>query len=79
MPIRALMTIVEIPVNERKVAARLVAMRTWLYKKKCDPVRLETGPEQSGIVLIRAEFQAEHLAEAFRRTFDPRAAHFAAL
>lgn len=73
------MAIVEIPVNERKVAARLVATRTWLHKKNCDPVRLQTGPEQFGIVLIRAEFPAKHLAEAFRRIFDPRAAHFAAL
>jgi hypothetical protein len=71
------MALIEIAVVEHKLAARLVAIRTWLYKKKCDPIRLETGPEESGIVLVRVEFQADHLAEAFRRTFDPKAASFA--
>ena len=59
------MAVIEIAVTEHKLAARLVAIRTWLYKKKCDPIRLETGPEESGIVLVRVEFQADHLAEAF--------------
>ena len=75
----ALMAIVEIPVTQCKLAARLVAMQTWLYKKKCEPIGLQAGPEQSGIVLVRVEFQADHLADAFRRTFDPRAAGFAPL
>ena len=63
------MSAVEIAVPEHKLAARLVAIETWLYKKKCKPVRFETTPEQSGIVLIRVEFDADSLVEAFRRAF----------
>jgi hypothetical protein len=65
------MSAVEIAVPEHKLAARLVAIETWLYKKKCKPVRFETTPEQSGVVLIRVEFDADRMVEAFRRAFDP--------
>ena len=68
------MSAVEIAVPEHKLAARLVAIETWLYKKKCKPVRFETTLEQSGIVSICVEFDADSLVEAFRRAFDPSAA-----
>lgn len=68
------MSAVEIAIPERKVAARLVAIETWLYKKKCKPIRFEITPEQSGIVSIRVEFDSNSLVEAFRRAFDRSAA-----
>jgi hypothetical protein len=64
------MPVVEIPVTERKLAARLVAMHTWLHKKKCDPLRFETQADPAGITLVRVEFDRGGLAESFRRTFD---------
>ena len=68
------MSAVEITVPEHKLAARLVAIETWLYKKKCKPVRFETTPKQFGIVSICVEFGADSMATAFRRAFDPSAA-----
>lgn len=65
------MPVVEIPVAEGKLAARLVAMHIWLHKKKCDPLRLETQNKAAGVILVRIEFSRGGLAESFRRTFDP--------
>jgi hypothetical protein len=65
------MSFVEIiPVPECKLRARISAMQTWFYKKKCDPM-IETRSCSPGIMLLVVEFQRAHLAEAFRRTFDP--------
>jgi hypothetical protein len=49
------------------------------YKKKCKPVRFETAPEQSGVVLIRGEFDSDRMVEAFRRAFDPSTADLDAI
>ena len=68
------MSAVEIAIPERKVAARLVAIETWLYKKNCKPLKFETAPHESGIVLIRVELDADSLVAAFRQAFDPSAA-----
>lgn len=67
------MSVVEIPVSERKLAARLVLMRTWLYKRRCSPVRFETQPEEGGIVLVSVRFDTLAMAEEFRRRFVPGA------
>jgi hypothetical protein len=64
------MSVVEIPVAERKLAARLVAMQTWLHKKKCDPLRFETQNKATGVIVVRVEFDRGGLAESFRRAFD---------
>ena len=65
------MPIVEIPVNERKFAARMVGMHTWLHKKKCDQLVFATRVDEAGTVMVRVEFEREELAESFRRTFNP--------
>ena len=65
------MPVVEVPVSERKLAARLVLMRTWLYKRRCSPVRFETQPEQGGVVRVSVNFDTPAMAEEFRRRFVP--------
>jgi hypothetical protein len=65
------MPVVEIPIAERKLAARVVAMHTWLHKKKCDPLRFEIQNKAAGVILVRIEFDRSGLAESFRRAFDP--------
>ena len=65
------MPIVEIPVNERKLAARMVGMQTWLHKKKCDQLVFATRVDGAGTVMVRVELEREELAESFRRTFNP--------
>jgi hypothetical protein len=65
------MPIVEVPVTERKLAARMVAMHTWLHKKKCDQLVFETRADGTGTVLVRIELEREGLAESFLRTFNP--------
>jgi hypothetical protein len=65
------MPVVEIPVAEGKLAARLIAMHTWLDKKKCAPVRFETQNKATGDIVVRVEFDRGSLAESFRRAFDP--------
>lgn len=65
------MPIIEIPVTERKLAARMVAMHTWLHKKKCDPLSFETRADGTGFILVRVELERDGLAESFRRTFNP--------
>jgi hypothetical protein len=67
------MPVVEIPVAERQLAARMVAIHTWFYKKKCEPVRLETRMGVPGKTIVAIEFEKPSLAEAFRRVFDPDA------
>jgi hypothetical protein len=65
------MPVVEIPVAEGKLAARLIAMQTWLHKKKCAPLRFETQHEATGVIVVRVEFDRGGVAESFRRAFDP--------
>ena len=64
------MPIVEIPVAERKLAARRAAIETWLSKKRCDSLKFETQSDEMGIARVIVEFHTVSLAEAFRRTFD---------
>jgi hypothetical protein len=53
--------------------ARLVQMRTWLYKRRCSPVRFETQPERGGVVWVSVRFDTPAMAEEFRRRFVPGA------
>jgi hypothetical protein len=75
------MPVVEIPVAERQLAARMVAIQTWLYKKKCEPLSFKTRTGPLGTTILAVEFNKLFLAEAFRPVFDPdpggtgRAAH----
>jgi hypothetical protein len=48
----------------------MLHLKAVLFKLRCKPVRFETRPEQSGIVLIRVEFDADGMVDAFRRAFD---------
>ena len=65
------MPIVEIQVAEAKLPARTAAMRTWLYKKKRNPLRFETRPGPPGTMIVQIELREPNLADALRRTFDP--------
>ena len=75
------MRVVEICVAERQLAVRMVAIHTWFYKKKCEPLSLKTRTGQSGTIILAVELDKLSLAEAFQRVFDPdpggtrRAAH----
>ena len=59
------MPVVEICVAERQLAVRMLAIHTWFYKKKCEPLSLKTRTGQS------VELDKLSLAEAFQRVFDP--------
>jgi hypothetical protein len=64
------MRIVQTRVPTSDFGTALGAMRTWLDQHNCDPVKFETDTESPATILIRVEFQAEKLAEAFQKAFD---------
>ena len=45
----------------------LEAMNHWLAWNQGDPIRFEFTHEAPGVVLVRFEFHAEKLGDAFRR------------
>ena len=48
----------------------LEAMNHWLAWNQGDPIRFEFTHEAPGVVLVRFEFHAEKLGDAFRRELE---------
>jgi hypothetical protein len=63
------MTVVEIMVSVATFGDVLGAMRDWLDRKKCGPVKFETATEVPGSVRMRLEFDQPGFAEAFQERF----------
>ena len=63
------MNIVEIMVSVATFGDVLGAMRDWLDRNKCGPVKFETATEGPGSVRVRLEFDQPRFAEAFQQRF----------
>jgi hypothetical protein len=63
------MNIVEIMVSVATFGDALGAMRDWLDRNKCGPVKFETATEEPGAVRVRLEFDQPGFAESFRQRF----------
>lgn len=63
------MNVIEIMVSVATFGDVLGAMRDWLDRNKCGPVKFETATEAPGSVRIRLEFDQPGFAEAFQQRF----------
>ena len=64
-----MMTVIEIMVSVATFGDVLGAMRDWLDRNKCGPVKFETATEAPGSVRVRLEFEQPGFAEAFHERF----------
>ncbi|HEX3536494.1 MAG TPA: hypothetical protein VHU15_06980 [Stellaceae bacterium] len=63
------MHVIEIMVSVATFGDVLGAMRDWLDRNKCGPVKFETATEAPGSVRVRLEFDQSGFAEAFQQRF----------
>jgi hypothetical protein len=63
------MTVSEIMVSVATFGDVLGAMRDWLDRNKCGPVKFETATEAPGCVRVRLEFDEPGFAGAFQERF----------
>ena len=63
------MNIVEIMVSVATFGDALGAMRDWLDRNKCGPVKFETATDGPGLVRVRLEFDQAASAAAFQQRF----------
>jgi hypothetical protein len=61
---------VDFPVCRADFAETLAAMRVWLDKRRCPPVRFETAAEGE-LIRVSVEFYGTELVAGFREAFDP--------
>ena len=63
--------VVEVPVSTRSLSDAMSRMRNWLEEHRCTPILFSTASDESGVVLIRVEFDAAADALAFKASFGP--------
>jgi hypothetical protein len=64
------MQVVSVRVSQADFGNVFEAMREWLDRKNCELEQFETAADGGSIIIIKAQFAEDDLAELFRREFQ---------